>query len=166
MIIFSLTESTSQLKTTKQQYNEQQILELCREIVNSLTETDIMEIRRLGKVSENASSRRLVPIKFSKTDKQSSILRNLHRVKSNDKFGNIKIDHDKTKQEREESKNDLKKQRDGSSRSVGGIHIQSQGSIMGKLFNMANYGEMRTDLAHINWENKFRLCRDNLTING
>ena len=31
-----------------------------------------------------------------------------------------------------------------------------------KLFTMANYGEMRTDLAHINWEDKFRLCKDNV----
>ena len=31
-----------------------------------------------------------------------------------------------------------------------------------KLFNMANYDEMRTDLAHINWEDEFRLCKDNV----
>ena len=112
VIIFSLTESTSQLKTTKQQYDEQQILELYKEIDTNFTETDIMEIRRLGKVSENASTPKPVVIKFSKNENERSILRNAHRLKSIEKFGNIKIDHDKTKQEREESKNYLKKQRD------------------------------------------------------
>ena len=29
-------------------------------------------------------------------------------------------------------------------------------------FNMANYDEMTTDLAHINWEDEFRLCKDNV----
>ena len=71
-----------------------------------------MKIRRLRKVSENANSPRPVLIKFSKTDNKRSILPSFHRLKNNDKFGNIKIDHDKTKQEREESKNYLKKQRD------------------------------------------------------
>ena len=32
VIIFSLAESTSQLKITKQQYDEQQILEICTEM--------------------------------------------------------------------------------------------------------------------------------------
>ena len=27
---------------------------------------------------------------------------------------------------------------------------------------MANYDEMMTDLAYINWEDKFRLCKDNV----
>ena len=27
---------------------------------------------------------------------------------------------------------------------------------------MANYDEMRTDFAHINWEDEFRLCKDNV----
>ena len=112
VIIFNLTESTSQLKTTKKQHDEQQILELCTEIDHNFTETDIMhmEIRRLG--SEDTSNPRPVQIKFPNTDNKRSILRNFHRLKNNDKFGNIKIDHDKTKQEREESKNYLKKQRD------------------------------------------------------
>ena len=49
VIIFNLTESSSQLKTSKQQHDEQQILELCTEIDNNFTETDIMhmEIRRI-----------------------------------------------------------------------------------------------------------------------
>ena len=99
MIIFNLTESTSQLKTTKKQHDEQQILELCTEIDHNFTETDIMhmEIHRLGKLSEDTS-------KFPNSDNKRSILRNVHRLKNNEKFGNIKIDHDKTKQEREESK--------------------------------------------------------------
>ena len=62
-----------------------------------------MEIRRLGKLSEDTSNPRPVHIKFPNTDNKRSILRNF-RLKNNDKFGNIKIDHDKTKQEREESK--------------------------------------------------------------
>ena len=32
------------------------------------------------------------------------LLRRFHHIRENDKFKNIKIDHDKTKQEREESK--------------------------------------------------------------
>ena len=107
VIIFNLTESSSQLKTSKQQHDEQQILELCTEIDNNFTETDIMhmEIRRIGKLSEDTSNHpRPVLIKFPKTDNKRSILRNFHRLENNDKFGNIKIDHDKTKQEREESK--------------------------------------------------------------
>ena len=114
MIIFNLTESTSQLKTTKQQHDEQQILELCTEIVNNFTESDIMhmEIRRLGKFSEDTSNPRPVMIKFPNTDNKRSILRNFHQLKNYNKYGNIKIDHDKTKQEREESENYLKKQRD------------------------------------------------------
>ena len=64
-----------------------------------------MEIRRIGKLSEDTSNHpRPVLIKFPKTDNKRSILRNVHQLKNNDKFGNIKIDHDKTKQEREESK--------------------------------------------------------------
>jgi len=27
---------------------------------------------------------------------------------------------------------------------------------------MADYGETRTDPSHINWEDKFRLCKDNV----
>ena len=27
---------------------------------------------------------------------------------------------------------------------------------------MANYSEMRTNLAHINWKDKFKLCKDNV----
>ena len=106
VIIFNLTESTSQLKTTKQQHDEQQILELCTEIDNNFTETDIMhmEIRRLRKLSEDTSNPRPVQIKFPNTDNKRSILRNFHRLKNHDKLGNIKIDHDKTKQEREETK--------------------------------------------------------------
>ena len=95
VIIFNLTESTSQLKTTKQQYDEQQLLEQGTEKDNTFTETDITEIRRLGKVSENAKRPRpAVLMKFSKTDNKRSILRNFHRLKCNDKFGNIKIDQD------------------------------------------------------------------------
>ena len=45
VIVFNLTESTSQLKTTKQQHDKQQILELCTEIDNNVTETDIMHIK-------------------------------------------------------------------------------------------------------------------------
>ena len=103
VIIFNLTESTSQLKTTKKQHDEQQILELCTEIDHNFTETDIMhmEIHRLGKLSENTSNPRPVQIKFPNSDNKRSILRNFHRLKNNE---NIKIDHYKTKQEREESK--------------------------------------------------------------
>ena len=106
VIIFNLTESTSQLKTTKKEHDEQQILELCTEIDHNFTETDIMhmEIHRLGKLSEDTSNPRPVQIKFPNSDNKRSILRNFHRLKNNEKFGNIKIDHDKTKQEREESK--------------------------------------------------------------
>ena len=35
-------------------------------------------------------------------------------------------------------------------------------TIKRKCFNMANYDEMRTDLPHINWEDEFRLCKDNV----
>ena len=63
VIIFSITESTSRLKTTKQQHNAQQILELCTEIDNNFTETDIMEMHRLGKLSEDTSNPR-VPDQF------------------------------------------------------------------------------------------------------
>ena len=63
VIIFSLTDSTSRLKTTKQQHNAQQILELCTEIDNNFTETDIMEMHRLGKLSEDTSNPR-VPDQF------------------------------------------------------------------------------------------------------
>ena len=106
MIIFNLTESTSQLKTTKKQDDEQQILELCTEIDHNFTETDIMhmEIHRLGQLSEDTSNPRPAQIKFPYSDNKRSILRNFHRLKNNEKFGNIKIDHDKTKQEREVSK--------------------------------------------------------------
>ena len=111
VIIFNLTESTSQLKTTKQQHDEQQILELCTEIDNNFTETD-MDMRRLGKLSENTSNPRPVQIKFPNTDNKRSILRNFHRLKNNDKFGNIKIDHEKQNKKERNPKNYLKKQRD------------------------------------------------------
>ena len=40
VIIFNLPESTSQLKTTRQQHDKEQILEMCTEINNHFTDTD------------------------------------------------------------------------------------------------------------------------------
>ena len=74
VIIFNLPESTSQLKTTRQQHDKEQILEMCTEIT------------------------------LTHIDKKRTLLRRFHHIRENDKFKNIKIDHDKTKQEREESK--------------------------------------------------------------
>ena len=76
VIIFNLTESTSQLKTTKKQHDEQHILELCTEIDHNFTETDIMhmEIRRLGKLSEDTSNPRPAQIKFPYSDNKRNVL--------------------------------------------------------------------------------------------
>ena len=87
VIIFKLPESTSQLKTMRQKHDKEQILEMCTEINNNFTDTDVTETRRLGEAKENATS-----------------LRRFRHIKDNDKFKNKKIYHDKTKQERDESK--------------------------------------------------------------
>ena len=55
VIIFNLPESTSQLKTTRQQHDKEQILEMCTEIDNHFTVTDVTETRRLGEAKENAT---------------------------------------------------------------------------------------------------------------
>ena len=103
VIIFNLSESTSQLKTTRQQHDKEQILEMCTEINNNFTDTDVTETRRLGEAKENATGPRPVLITLTHIDKKRT-LRRFHHIRENDKFKNIKIDHDKTKQEREESK--------------------------------------------------------------
>ena len=55
VIIFNLTESTSQLKTTRQQHDKEHILEMCTEINNNFTDTDVTKTRRLGEAKVNAT---------------------------------------------------------------------------------------------------------------
>ena len=105
VIIFNLPESTSQLKaTTRQQYDKEIFFEMCTEIINNFTDIDVTETRRLGEAKENATGPRPVLITLTHIDKKLTLLRRFHHIRENDKFKNIKIDHDKTKQEREESK--------------------------------------------------------------
>ena len=104
VIIFNLPESTSQLKTLRQQHSKEQILEMCTEINNNFTDTDVIETRRLGEAKENATGLRPVLITLTHIDKKLTLLRRFHHNRDNDKFKNIKIYNDKTKQEREESK--------------------------------------------------------------
>ena len=77
---------------------------MCTEINNNFTDTDVTETRRLGEAKENATGPRPVLITLTHIDKKRTLLRRFHHIRENDKFKNIKIDHDKTKQEREESK--------------------------------------------------------------
>ena len=129
IIIFNLPESTSQLKTTRQQHDKEQILEMCTEINGNFTDTDVTETRRLvEEAKENATGPRPVLI----TLKKRTFLRRFHHIRENDKLKNITIYHDKTKQEREESKKLYEEAEAGSCRQVGGIPVQSQGSTMGK----------------------------------
>ena len=98
VIIFNLPESTSQLKTTRQQHDKEQILEMCTEINNNFTDTDVTETRRLGEAKENATGLGPVLITLTHIDKKRTLLRRFHHIRENDKFKNIKIYHDKTKQ--------------------------------------------------------------------
>ena len=104
VIIFNLPESTSQLKTTRQQHDKENFLEMCTEINNNFSDIDVTETRRLGEAKENATGPRPVLITLTHIDKKRTLLRRFHHIRENDKFKNIKIYHDKTKQEREESK--------------------------------------------------------------
>ena len=104
VIIFNLPESIPQLKTTRQQHDKEKKLEMCTEINNNFTDTDVTETRRLGEAKENATGPRPVLITLTHIDKKRTLLQRFHHIRDNDKFKNIKLDHDKTKQEREESK--------------------------------------------------------------
>ena len=73
VIIFNLPESTSQLKTTRQ-HDKEQILEMCTEINNHFTDTDVTEMRRLGEAKENATGPRPVLITLTNTDKKLTLL--------------------------------------------------------------------------------------------
>ena len=74
VIIFNLPESTSQLKTTRQQHDKEKILEMCTEINNHFTDTDVTEMRRLGEAKENATGPRPVLITLTNTDKKLTLL--------------------------------------------------------------------------------------------
>ena len=77
-------------------------LEMCTEINNNFTDTDVTETRRLGEAKENATGPIPVLITLTHIDKKRTLLRRFHHIRENDKFENIKIYHNKTKQEREE----------------------------------------------------------------
>ena len=77
-------------------------LEMCTEINNNFTDTDVTETRRLGEAKENATGPIPVLITLTHIDKKPTLLRRFHHIRENDKFENIKIYHNKTKQEREE----------------------------------------------------------------
>ena len=74
VIIFNLPESTSQLKTTRQQHDKENFLEMCTEINNHFTDTDVTETRRLGEAKENATSPRPVLITLTHIDKKLTLL--------------------------------------------------------------------------------------------
>ena len=77
---------------------------MCTEINNNFTDTDVTETRRLEEAKQNATGPRPVLITLTHINKKLTLLRRFHHIGENDKFKNIKIDHDKPKQEREESK--------------------------------------------------------------
>ena len=74
VIIFNLPESTSQLKTMRQQHDKEQILEMCTEINNNFTDTDVTETRRLGEAKENATGPIPVLITLTHIDKKLTLL--------------------------------------------------------------------------------------------
>ena len=88
----------------RQQHDKEQILEMCTEINNNFTDIDVTEKWRLGEAKENTTGPRTVLITLTHIDKKQTLLRSFHHIKDNDKFKNRKNYHDKTKQEREESK--------------------------------------------------------------
>ena len=63
---------------------------------------DITEICRLGEAKDDKT--RLVLVTLSENEKKRGLLSKFFHLKESQKFNNIKINHDKTKQEREESK--------------------------------------------------------------
>ena len=76
IIIFNLQESTSQLKTTRQQHDKDKFCLMCTEINNNFTET-----RRLGEAKENATGPRLVLITLTHIDKKLTLLRRFHHIR-------------------------------------------------------------------------------------
>ena len=102
VIIFNLPESNSQLKSNRLKHIRESVLELCTEVNNDFVDTDITELRRLKKAKDDKI--RPVLITLSKNEKKRGLLRKLFHLKESQKCKNIKIDHDKTKQEREELK--------------------------------------------------------------
>ena len=100
VIIFNLTESNSQLKSNRLKHDMESVLELCTEVNKDFVDTDITELRRLGEAKDDKT--RTVLITLSENKKKHGFLRKFFYLKESQQFQNIKIDHDKTKQEREE----------------------------------------------------------------
>ena len=100
VIIFNLPESNSQLKSNRLKHDRESVLELSTEVNKDFVDTDITELHRLGEAKDDKT--RPVLITLSENEKKRGLLRKFFHHKENQKFKSIKIDHDKTKQEREE----------------------------------------------------------------
>ena len=100
VIIVNLPESNSQLKSNRLKHDRELVLELCTEVNKDFVDTYITEHRRLGEANDDKT--RPVFKTLSENEKKRGLLGKFFHLKESQKFKNIKIDHDKTKQEREE----------------------------------------------------------------
>ena len=100
VIVFNLPESNSQLKSNRLKHDRESVLELCTEVNKDCVDTDITELRRLGEA--NNDKIRPVLITLSVNEKKHGLLRKFSHLKESKIFKNVKIDHEKNKQEREE----------------------------------------------------------------
>ena len=99
VIVFNLPESNSQIKSKRLKHDRESVLELCTEVNKDCVDTYITELRRLEAKDDKI---RPVLITLSEHERKHGLFSKFSHLKESKTFKNIKIDHEKTKQEREE----------------------------------------------------------------
>ena len=103
-IVYNAPESTAGAIEERKSDDKAFILEACNSFCDgSIPPTDILLARRLGKHKEDNTSRPLL-IKVKSETTKRTIFGQLHKLRNNNEFPDLSMNHDMTRDEKEKTK--------------------------------------------------------------
>ncbi len=101
LIIFNAAEPKTNLKAERENKDKTLFVEICEQCESNITDTDVTKVIRLGTKRTEGKPRPLL-IALANKDLKRDLFRNLSKLKGSD-YEDIRIVHDMTKREREET---------------------------------------------------------------
>ena len=104
MIIFKLPEPETNLKAERAKLDKTAVIGICSAVdVEDIEEENIVSTVRLGKKKEDGTARPLL-VRLDSSDTKKNLFTNLGKLKENETYKDVSVNHDLTKKQREEYK--------------------------------------------------------------